>query len=360
MIGGRILCRADAGRDMGFGHVLRCVNLLEQMPIDEAPILLMRRGDGFDTVAEARRAAGWTVIGIAEHADLSADIDATIGACEEHDVRVVITDLCHREMLEAGDRLPTYHRGVRARERRTLVSIEDCRCKELTSDIAVIPYECGATSWSADSACTVLSGFRYAVLSASVAQAAARPRTIRETADRVLICIGGGDPLWLSLTVTQALAALGERQPRLRVLLGPGVGRSTREQISAICRSMRDATIHDFGAAYTDLLFWADVLVCGEGLMRFDAAATGTPALVITQFDHDSDLVRHYLSLGVADLMGTAQTLSHDHIGESVRSLLSDRNRRAEQSRLGKALIDGRGPQRIFDALPEHVLAGAA
>ncbi len=360
MIADRILCRADAGRDIGFGHILRCVNLLEQMKADVQPVLAMRRGDGFDAVAESRRKAGWAVVALPEYADMSADVDMILEACDEHDVRIVLTDLCHRNMLADGDWLPAYHRRLRQSGHHLVMSIEDCRCRELASDIAVVPYECGRPDWVADLNCTVLAGFSYTVLSAPVAEAAAsRHREVRDVADRVLVCIGGGDPLQLSLRVTRALAALETRQPRLRVLIGPGVSETSRAELKAICKTMHDASIHDFGTSYIDLLYWADVLVCGEGLMRFDAAATGMPTLVISQFDHDSSLIRHYFSLGVADLMGAAQNLTQDRIGVDILSLLNDRDRRTQQSHRGKALIDGLGPNRIQDVLSAHVLAGA-
>jgi len=360
MIAGRILCRADAGRDIGFGHFLRCVNLLEQVEAKLPPVLAMRQGDGFDAVAESRRAAGWMVVGLPEDADMATDADMTLQACREHDVQIVLTDLCHRDILQDGDWLPRYHRRLRRAGQHILISIEDCRCRELASDIAVIPYDCGTQDWSLDSGCNVLAGFSYTVLSKPVAVATSRPRDIRASADRVLVCIGGGDPLDLSLSVTRALADLGPRQPRLRVLAGPGVSNASRGELRAICGTMHDAAVHNFGPDYVDLLYWADLLVCGEGLMRFDAAATGMPALVMTQFDHDSALISHYFSLGVAELIGPAQSLSPTRIGTEVLALLNDCERRREQNRRGKALIDGRGPSRIVNKLPEHLLTGAA
>lgn len=354
---GPIVCRADGDLDIGFGHVLRCINLVSQIPTERKPVLVTRLNAATAALAEA---AGWTTVDVPADADDAAEASLALDAARELNARIIVTDLGHRNMLADDARLAEYHHYLRMRRGPLVLGIEDCRGSRFASDIAVVPYECGSLA-PAEPGCTVLAGLAYAILNPDIAAAARQPRALRSEADRILVCIGGADPLRLTAKVTRALATFGNRDLEVRVLVGPGGDEQVRAELAEICGTLNGAEIFSFGNDYSKLLLWADVLISGEGLIRFDAAATGTPSLIITQFDHDSELIRRYLALGAAHLIGPAEELTPQRIARDAIELLADVGRRRRQSQRGKELVDGEGPDRIAAAVRLRLrVAGAS
>jgi spore coat polysaccharide biosynthesis predicted glycosyltransferase SpsG len=104
-----------------------------------------------------------------------------------------------------------------------------------------------------------------------------------------------------------------------------------------------------------ELFLWADLSITGEGFVKYEAAITGTPNLMISQFDHDSLPIQSFLKIGSAKYLGPGENLSEHDIAAAIDTLLNDFEARSALSKAGKKALDGRGIERIFNEILKNI-----
>ncbi len=91
-------------------------------------------------------------------------------------------------------------------------------------------------------------------------------------------------------------------------------------------------------------------LTCGDG-WSLEMACVGVPQFVITQIDRHVPNAKLLEEEGAAQYLGAATQVSNGQLRESVNTLLDDQLERVGMSRCARYLIDGRGPDRMVNAL---------
>ena len=91
-----------------------------------------------------------------------------------------------------------------------------------------------------------------------------------------------------------------------------------------------------------ELMAWADLAISGGGSTCWELAFMGLPALAVVLADNQLGVVEELDGRGIVLGLGRFGRLTVDALSSAVRRLLDDRERRAEMSRLGRELIDGR------------------
>jgi len=91
----------------------------------------------------------------------------------------------------------------------------------------------------------------------------------------------------------------------------------------------------------------SDMAIINSGLMKYEAAAVGLPAIVISNNEYHSEVIRPFAEFG---------SIVHykRDISEAVVGLVGDRERRQQMSDAGRVLIDGGGVTRIFSQI-KHI-----
>ena len=103
-------------------------------------------------------------------------------------------------------------------------------------------------------------------------------------------------------------------------------------------------------------MLWCDLAVSTSGLTKYELAATGTPAILLSHDSAHAQNNRPFAALGTALDLGEAAGLSTATLAEALGVLLNDAARREEMSRRGRAAVDGAGAARIIDAIEELTL----
>ena len=101
----------------------------------------------------------------------------------------------------------------------------------------------------------------------------------------------------------------------------------------------------------------SDLAITGGGLTKYETAVTGTPSIILSQVAHQVDLAEEFEKEGTALNLGLGTEVSQEDITEAVTRLSGDGALRAEMSRRGKRLVDGRGVERIISEIPQEVLS---
>jgi spore coat polysaccharide biosynthesis predicted glycosyltransferase SpsG len=195
----------------------------------------------------------------------------------------------------------------------------------------------------------ILNGARYALVRPAIRRM--RPLRSQEPPSpyRVMLALGDDDPQLQSLERTKQLLdcpkvervdvavrahhpqldelrALAEEKPgRLDVITEPGeVG-------------LRVPRVH--------------FAITGGDSWALEMACVGVPQLILLGKDKHLASCQRLEEEGVATLLGSATDISATHLRQAVQGLLMDPEERQSMARNGRQLIDGRGPDRIVNAL---------
>ena len=102
---------------------------------------------------------------------------------------------------------------------------------------------------------------------------------------------------------------------------------------------------------------WSDLAVATSGLTKYELAAAGTPAILISPDDMHVMANDPFTDLGTAADLGLAEHVTPVDIASALRALLDDPEGRSAMVRAGRSAIDGRGAARIANALKELAYA---
>lgn len=114
------------------------------------------------------------------------------------------------------------------------------------------------------------------------------------------------------------------------------------------------ATLLEAQPSLRDVLLAADVVIATGGQTSLEAAACGTPAVLLALDDAQAEQAQRLERAGAAVTAASA----HDAV-QLAHALLQDTNRRAALSAAGRATVDGRGAHRVAAAL-SRIRAAAA
>lgn len=322
----RVAFVTTANRAIGSGHLRRCLTLAEE---------LADRGAACSFAVYAGDPAFLPWLRSADRADVRPELtldDALDHAARQAPVAVVdsydVQAGALRRLLDAGCRVLVMDDLVDRPLPATWL-LNSCEPEESRA------YD----SWTN---ARLLLGPRYALLRSQFRNLPAREATERAT--RVLVTIGGTDPLRQGERV---LSALGQLPGRLQIryiqgALAPDMRSVAGPHSVEVLKDVQDMA---------GPMMWADVAVSGAGQTLFELAAAGCPALAIRVADNQRRSGALFERIGSAVVL--AVSASDEAFLGRLSGLILDRTARERMSRAGRAAVDGRGAERVADALLE-------
>jgi UDP-2,4-diacetamido-2,4,6-trideoxy-beta-L-altropyranose hydrolase len=195
----------------------------------------------------------------------------------------------------------------------------------------------------------VLEGYAFAPIRTAFRRLATeRPAAAEPT--RIVVCFGGSDPDDVSARLLPAIEAAGS-WPTV-VVIGPGYRGRLAEtgHDGAELRVLRDPVDLDRHLAT------ATVVVAGAGTLKFELAALGRPMILLAVADDQLAVGPSFAATGAAWYLGDGRTIDPAAVSEALTTLMADEPGRATMASRGRAVVDGRGADRIAAAVLE--LAG--
>ena len=225
---------------------------------------------------------------------------------------------------------------------------------DLVVDLFIAPYA-GEYDEKNETA-HLLAGPRFAPLGADYENLA--PREILTAAKKILVSCGGSDPLEISAVIMKALATVKSPRLTVRVVLGPGFS----PEYCARLIEMGQYSGHTFEwieapNSLASHMCWSDLTMATSGLTKYELAAAGTPAILISPDDMHARANAPFAALGTAVDLGAAKQVTPANIATALRALLDNTEDRSAMSRAGRNTVDGRGAARIANALKELAYA---
>lgn len=313
---GLLAVRADAGPEIGIGHVMRCLALAQAWKelggaclfVGEMPARL-----------EARvRLEGFGVV--------KPNVNSLLPS-EAATADVVVVDGYHLGAKTAN--------AVVAAGRRVLWLDDDGTTEEVLADVLNQNLH-GARELYPRARGRCWTGARFAMLRSEFLR---RGRARRQPSARpkVVVSFGGADPRGLSMPVAQALRAAAP-EVDVTVLLGPAAPDAVPP---AGVEVLRDAS------NVAELLAQADLAVAAAGSTAWELAFLGTPMALACTAPNQARVVRGLVEAGAAVELAVEPELRL----RPVVALLQQPDLRDMLRRRGQELVDGAGAARVAAAL---------
>lgn len=338
-----LLLRADAGRATGVGHVMRCLAIAQTARSGGDTVAMSGSVDDVPWLSELLAGNG---IELVEPATDAQDL-LLLGARKKCDAIVVDHYLLTGDL--SGSPIP-------------VASMVDGDFGARPADLLVDP---GMAALNSDA---TLRGPRYAPVRDSV-RAARRRRAERTAADptpwtrrpaRILLVLGGTDPLGLTRLLADALRDLPVRAT-VTAVLAPGqepsyedlaVNWQTAKGPAGAGRSEGLRLVAP-GPHLPELVADTDVVVSAAGTTTHELCHIGVPSALICVAENQRRGYDALVASKGAVGLGDAADVSADpsSVTAAVAALLGDPDRYQRMSVTASRLVDGQGGQRILDAL---------
>lgn len=339
-----ILIRADGdrGAEYGMGHVYRSIAYARLFRSLGYCVSFCTREiePGFSRIA----AAGFNI----ERLPMSPNADdyARILDKLKPDIAIIDTLGISPECLQARNRVGTF-----------TLTLDDISELAGQADL-IVNGIVWASRWLPDphGRAKVYQGIQYLQLRPEFCQAASMDREISGTIGRILLSTGGADGRHFTGGFMHAVAAL-PFPCDADVIIGPGnkdFEELNRLALSLECNSHR-FSLHSSPDNMAVLYRSTDLAIVTGGTVMFESCACGTPAVVVSSYEHQIKQADFLASKGAIQHFGYASdTPDARHICNMVLAL-TERAPRQAMTAAARGLVDGRGINRFVDVILQEL-----
>jgi len=184
-------------------------------------------------------------------------------------------------------------------------------------------------------------------------------RRLDKKVKRILVTVGGGDPLNLTPRILQALSNLSNLadnpfisrdELKLHVIIGPAF--KNLEEIITVAKDLQMTTAFHFNIRrISDLMVIADLAISAGGSTLYELAACGTPAIAILQAENQVQGAEALAEKGTVVNLGWGDKLTREDITASIIELSYNYELRKRMSKTGQDLVDGKGTLRCVEEI---------
>jgi spore coat polysaccharide biosynthesis predicted glycosyltransferase SpsG len=314
----RIIFRTDGNSKIGMGHLVRCLNLAQE---------LERRSDS-------------------DISFLTEDSNEAIEMISRYGYR--IKNSLEKESLDAIiTSLPEISQDYvqeLKKKARLLVCLDDSMTRKFSADIVVrgsiVPE---LRDYDPGSRARFFAGKEFMILNRQFKKFNMKNKKISPVAKAVLITMGGGDINNLTSKVMAALEGL--KDIKKTVVVGPAF-----KDVHNL-KSFKNYTLKYDVSNMAELMFFSDLVIAGGGITLYELASVGVPGIVLCQTEYQLLEANCFEKEGVIVNLGIGNDVSEDTIRANVDRLLKDHVKRKRMSLAGKGLIDGKAIERVTEEI---------
>lgn len=350
----KIAFRVDASKEIGAGHLMRCITLASEiMKIGaEATFLSRNMPQSYVSLLDE---SGITYINLTsfsnEVLDGRSPYDKWLGTTQSADAMECISILKKFEC----DLLVVDHYGLdgdwegQMRPYTKKIMVID--------DLADRPHNCdflldqnyyidmdsrykGRVSID----CSLLLGPAFALLRSEFNKMHKHilPRT---SVRNILVSLGGVDADNFTIVVLQAISKFGAEKFNVDVVIG--AEHPMPEAIFSISDQYK-FNVHVQTEEMAKLMARADLSIGASGATTWERCCLGLPSLVVTLADNQTQIARNIDSYGAAIYIGPKEIVSVDVIFNEISALIDNPHKFLQLSNVAYALVDGLGAARVL------------
>jgi UDP-2,4-diacetamido-2,4,6-trideoxy-beta-L-altropyranose hydrolase len=326
-----LLVRADGGRLVGTGHLMRCLALVQAW---------RDRGNtaGFVMDPEAAsfehrlKGEGIPVFGAGTPVGSEGDKARTIAVARDVGASWVA--------LDGYSFGPDYQDAIKSAGLKLLVIDDHGRSQRYSADVILDP-NVGASETAyvhRPRSARLLLGTRYALLRREFRTRSERRVSVPRGSRKILVTLGGSDPENVTRHVLEALSKVIDSEREITVVIGPQ--NSHRESLEATAKSLpAKVALRADVSDMREVMDWADMAISAAGGTCWELAFLGIPTLLLAIANNQQSNQDVLVSRGAALSAGTS-------LETSLRTLIGEDDLRKKIAAQGQLLVDGKGADR--------------
>jgi UDP-2,4-diacetamido-2,4,6-trideoxy-beta-L-altropyranose hydrolase len=342
-----------AGKDVGYGHLNRCLTLAAEANKKNLSIHFFLIGD--EKAALQIQQAGFDYLVKPFSAFSISSIKSWVEKFHTH--ALVMLDLSHSVIFDHQENLMSVLEYLRDCMKHVMIidSLNEPSIATLARDVAldaiIVPYVGGSLQKNETRFGFV--GPAYAILAEAYSNLP--PRVIHEQASRLLISCGGSDPKKLTLLMLAGVENCTD-DLTIQVIVGPLFDDELKLTLKNIVTASKHAiTLIEAPASLRDYMIWCDLALTTSSTIKYELAATGTPAILVS-IDEDHQVANQPFSR-IGSTVDLGINVTPLIIEQQVNTLLADRQARERMAAAGQRTVDGKGTERIINEMTRRYCA---
>lgn len=365
----RVVFRADAGLQIGSGHIARCLTLANALTKNGASCeFVCRLHDGH--LCDWVQNLGFGVRRLPQVRNIGPETTSWLGADTSLDARQTIDSLGGTEV----DWLIVDHYAIDheweaklCTRAQNLLVIDDLANRHHQADVLIDQNLHDEPEKRYQSlvpeACRLWCGPRYALLRPDFAECrSATKRTSQETMN-VFVFFGGMDETDITGRVLRTLVEGRDRlapdSNALSLDVVVGASNPNQQELRQWCRKLDSmdgfsATLHVQVSEMAALMQRADLAIASGGSNTWERCCLGIPTLAIAAADNQMEASGQLDRLGVLRFIGRHDSLDDETLREEIFGFLRlgpDSSEYQAMRARAMALVDGGGVDRVVNAM---------
>ena len=334
--------RADAGPQIGTGHVMRCLALAEPW-LQAGSGVAMVAAQLPATLVERIKISGIKLQMLSAASGGGADAKELAQIANQQNADWVVVDGYHFDA--------DYQRDLKEAGLRVLFFDDYGHAKHYCADF-VLNQNLGADEnlyRNREPQTRLLLGTRFVQLRNEFSKWRDWRRTIPPRAEKILVTLGGSDSENVTLKAVQAIQQIPDSNCETTIVIGGGNPHGG--ELKSAAQNSPAIRILQNAGNMPELMAEADLAIAAGGTTAWELAFMGLPALTIVLADNQRSTAEQLRSAGIARNLGWHKNLSPEKIAEEIIQLSVDFSARGEMSRRGRELVDGLGSSRVMSCL---------
>ncbi len=177
-------------------------------------------------------------------------------------------------------------------------------------------------------------------------------REIQEFPKRMLLTTGYGDPGNVHMKVLRTVQKV---LPDLEVHVIVGGGYKTKEKLRKIADNEKNIVLYENIYDISEVIQKIDFAISAAGTTLYELAAAGVPAIAFSLYDNQLDNIERVAKKGCILSIGWYEDIDYSYLEAQIKEFSRDYEMRKKLSRCGIAWIDGKGNERIAEAVIEEL-----
>jgi UDP-2,4-diacetamido-2,4,6-trideoxy-beta-L-altropyranose hydrolase len=330
-----LLIRADAGYDIGGGHVMRCLALAQAW-----------RSFGGRVIFASRALPASLRLRLEREACEIETLHQPAGSVADADALVALAERTKADWIA----LDGYLLGLEFQKRVAIGStpcllVDDSNRPRVVRATAILNQNAFARreSYLCDPNTEFLLGVEFALVRREFHEVSSLTAAPNSNLRRVLISFGSADPRDMTSRVLRALDGLNSPNIEFDVVVGDC---NPRRRLVAEAAGSRVSWHHNV-ENMAALMQSADLAIAAAGSTVYELARCGVPMLLVAVAENQVPLGEEMARRRAAVYLGHELELSNERIADEFLAMSFDLGLRGALSQNAKCLIDGNGAKRV-------------
>lgn len=379
-----VVIRADANSKIGMGHVMRCLSVADAL-VKRGEEVLFVTADDTPVPLLTKKGIPYRVLHT-DYADMEAELPELLAVLRELTLRaespeMVLPQMPSQRVESSEEALPQRNTAILVdsyyvtekylaalKKRITTIYMDDIYAFSYPVDM-LINYniygeEMGYEKDAAFADTKLLLGTKYVPLREEFSAGAGYVQSRKELPlgaanvtpaeeGGILITTGGSDSFNLAgqlLMEAMKYDALKEKEYHVvSGSLNPHIG-----ELQALAKKHENIHIHCNVTNMAELMAESEVALSAGGSTLYELCAMGVPVIAFSFAENQERLVQTFVKRGIAQYGGNYRTDGNKMIQNTIaglETLLEDKNLRTEYRKKARTLVDGKGADRIAEAI---------